>query len=215
MKTLWTLIKSNPVYKISGAMVMALVVFAIFNIVGNCTPKHQTSALDVAVQQAIDSVKSAYSRQLQQHEDSIQQAAIQRDELWQKALQAKQAEANKYYNANIKNATTIKELKAKYAEPCAEIITEYDKREDNYIKALQAERVALTVCEKRVIEWQGISASKETQLTDLNNLITEKNKTIETQRDRITTITNRSRRNFVFRNWKWIRGEWREFVLEK
>lgn len=213
MKTLWFLIKTSPVYKIFGVMILALAVFAIFNIVGNCTPSGEVSKIDVAVQLAIDSVKSAYSHQLQQHEDSIQQAAIQRDELWQKALKAKQSEANKYYNANVKNTKTIQELKSKYAEPCAEIITEYDKREDNYMKALQAERVALTVCEKRVIEWQGISASKETQLTSVNNLITEKNKTIDTQRDRITTITNRSRRNFVFRNWKWIRGEWREFVL--
>ena len=214
MKTLWFLIKTSPVYKIFGVMALALALFAIFNIVGNCTPSGEVSKMDVSLQQAIDSVKSAYTQQLQQHEDSLQQAAIQRDELWQKALKAKQAEANKYYNANIKNATTIKELKAKYAEPCAEIITEYDKREDNYMKALQAERVALTVCEKRVIEWQGISASKETQLTDLNKLIAEKNKTIDTQRDRITTITNRSKRNFVFRNWKWVTGRWREFVIE-
>lgn len=213
MKTLWYLIKTSPVYKIFAGLMIALAIFATLNIVGNCTPNNEVGTTDVAIQQAIDSVKTAYSKQLQQHEDSIQQAAMQRDKLWQLALRTEQNKANKYYNANVKNATTIKELKAKYAEPCAEIITEYDKREDNYIRAIQAERVALTVCEKRVDEWKGISASKETQLTDLTKLITEKNKTIATQKDRITTITNRSKRNFVFRNWKWIRGGWREFVV--
>ena len=173
------------------------------------------SKTDVAVQLAIDSIKSNYKNKMVQREDSIQRAALHRDSLWKIAYEDARRKANKYEKENQKSARTIQELKAKYAEPCAEIITEYDKREDNYMKALQAERVALTVCEKRVIEWQGISASKETQLTDLNNLITEKNKTISTQKDRLTTITNRMDRNFIYRNWKWITGQWREFVLEK
>ena len=75
------------------------------------------SKTDIAVQLAVDSVKSDYSKKLQEHEDSIQRAALKRDSLWQIALQAKQAEANKYYNANIKNATTINELKANMPSP--------------------------------------------------------------------------------------------------
>ena len=133
--------------------------------------------------------------------------------MWQIALQAKQAEANKYYNANVKSAKTIQELKAKYTDPCKEIIDEYDKREANYVEAIKAEKVALAVCEKRVVEWKGIAASKEIQLTEANNLIKQKDGTITTLKDRNRTIENRMNRNFVFRNWKWITGSWREFVL--
>jgi len=215
MKTLWTLLKSSPIYKIFAALVIALSLFAILNIVGNCTPGNEPSEMDVAVQLAVDSIKEQHKHEMEQREDSIQRAAIERDSLYQIALDAEQAKANKYYNANLKTENKLKALKEKYAEPCKEIITEYDKREDNYIKAIQAEKVALTVCENRVVEWKLISASKETQLTAANNLIKEKNKTIGTQRDRLTSITNRSDRNFIFRNWKWVTGRWREFVLEE
>ena len=172
------------------------------------------SKTDVAVQLAIDSIKSDYKNTLEQREDSIQRAALHRDSLWKIAYEDARRKANKYEKENQKSARTIQELKAKYAEPCKEIIAEYDNRENNYIQAIQAEKVALTVCEKRVVEWKGIAASKEAQLTAANTLIQEKNKTISTQRDRITTITNRMDRNFIYRNWKWITGQWREFVLE-
>ena len=175
--------------------------------------RKETSKIDVAVQLAIDSIKSDYTNKQKQKEDSIQRAAMHRDSLWQIALQAKQAESNKYYNANVKSAKTIQELKAKYTDPCKEIIDEYDKREANYVEAIKAEKVALAVCEKRVVEWKGIAASKEIQLTEANNLIKQKDGTITTLKDRNRTIENRMNRNFVFRNWKWITGSWREFVL--
>ena len=172
------------------------------------------SKTDVAVQLAIDSIKSDYKNKLEQHEDSIQRAALHRDSLWKIAYEDAQRKANKYEKENQKSARTIQEIKAKYAEPCKEIIDEYDKREDNYIQAIQAEKVALKVCENRVVEWKGIAASKETQLTEANALIQEKNKTISTQRDRITTITNRMDRNFIYRNWMWATGKFRKKVLE-
>ena len=172
------------------------------------------SKTDVAVQLAIDSIKSDYKNKLEQHEDSIQRAALHRDSLWKIAYEDAQRKANKYEKENQKSARTIQELKAKYAEPCKEIIAEYDKRENNYIQAIHAEKVALTVCEKRVVEWKGIAASKEAQLTAANTLIQEKNKTISTQRDRITTITNRMYRNFIYRNWMWATGKFRKKVLE-
>ena len=171
------------------------------------------SKTDVAVQLAIDSIKSDYKNKLEQREDSIQRAALHRDSLWKIAYDDAQRKANKYEKENQKSARTIQELKAKYAEPCKEIIAEYDNRENNYIQTLQAEKVALTVCEKRVVEWKGIAASKEAQLTAANTLIQEKNKTISTQRDRITTITNRMDRNFIYRNWMWATGKFRKKVL--
>lgn len=172
------------------------------------------SKTDVAVQLAIDSIKSDYKNKLEQREDSIQRAALHRDSLWKIAYDDAQRKANKYEKENQKSERTIQQLKAKYAEPCKEIIAEYDNRENNYIQALQAEKVALTVCEKRVVEWKGIAASKEAQLTAANTLIQEKNKTISTQRDRITTITNRMDRNFIYRNWMWATGKFRRKVLE-
>lgn len=201
----------NIELKIVGGFFAILLIVVI---IAFWTENHkETSKIDVAVQLAIDSVKSDISKQTQQREDSIQREALKRDSLWQIALQAKQAEANKYYNANVKNANTIKELKEKYAEPCREIITEYDKREDNYIKAIQAEKVALTVCENRVVEWKSISASKEAQLTAAHSLIKTKNETIATQRDRLTTITNRADRNWIHRNYLWATGQWHDYVF--
>ena len=175
--------------------------------------RKETSKVDVAVQLAIDSVKSDTSKQIQQREDSIQREALHRDSLWKIAYDDANRKANKYEKENKKSEKTIQDLKAKYAEPCKEIINEYDKRENNYIEAIKAEKVALAVCEKRVVEWKGIAASKEIQLTEANNLIKQKDGTITTLKDRNRTIENRMNRNFVFRNWKWITGSWREFVL--
>ena len=172
------------------------------------------SKTDVAVQLAIDSIKSDYKNKLEQREDSIQRAALHRDSLWKIAYDDAQRKANKYEKENQKSARTIQELKAKYAEPCKEIIAEYDNRENNYIQAIQAEKVALTVCEKRVVEWQGIAASKETQLTAANTMLKEKDKTITTLKDRNRTIENRMDRNFVYRNWMWLTGRFRKKVLE-
>ena len=213
MKTLRTLIKSDPVYKIFAGMVIAFVLFAVFNVAGTCTGK-EVSKTDVAVKLAIDSLNSLYKKQSEQREDSIQREALHRDSLWKIAYDDASRKANKYEKANQKSEKTIQELKVKYAEPCKEIINEYDKRENNYIEAIKAEKVALAVCEKRVVEWKGIAASKETQLTEANNLIKQKDGTITTLKDRNRTIENRMDRNFVFRNWKWVTGRWRKFVLE-
>jgi hypothetical protein len=214
MKTLWTLIKSSPIYKIFAALVIALSLFAIVNIVGNCTPGNEPSEQDVAIQLAIDSIKEQHANELIAHEDSIQKIAYSNIALLQSEKDKEAAKTKKLERKLSDLNKSVAELEKEYAEQCGELITTYRERHDTAMSIIKQKSVELKICNNEVNTYTSIARSQDVEITALKSTVKEKNKTIGTQRDRLTSITNRSDRNFIFRNWKWVTGRWREFVLE-
>ena len=213
MKTLWTLIKSNPIYKIFAGMVIVLIVFAIFNVAGTCHGK-ETSREEAIAKLVADSINDLWAKKLRAQEDSLQRAYQVRDSSWSIAYNGKKAEVDKYKKQSEKTTEKYNELKITYAEPCKDVIAACDKRERERLSQIQAQETALIISENRLTDCKQNSESLNRELALADVQIKSKNETISNQKDRITTITNRSKRNFIFRNWKWVTGEWREFVLQ-
>jgi len=213
MKTLWTLIKSSPIYKIFAGMVIALIVFAIFNIAGTCTGK-ETSREEVIKAEVSDSLNTYWTNVLRHQEDSMQRGYAIKDSAWAIAYDDKKDEVLKYKNKAEKSDSKYIDLKIKYAEPCKEVIAACDQREKERLAQIQAQETVLTISDNRLNNCKANSESLNRELALADISIKSKNQTITTLKDRNTTITNRMDRNFVFRNWKWVTGNWREFVLQ-
>jgi len=214
MKTLWTLIKSSPIYKIFAGMVIGLLILMTFNLVGNCTPGNEPSEMDVAIQLAIDSVKEQHANELIAHEDSIQKIAYNSLALLQSEKDKEAAKTKKLERKLSDLNKSVAELEKEYAEQCGELITKYRERHDTTMSIIKQKAVELKICNNEVDTYISIARSQDVEITALKGTVKEKNKTIGTQRDRLASITNRSDRNFIFRNWKWATGGWRKFVLE-
>lgn len=168
----------------------------------------------VVIQQVIDSLTKRHNAEIIAREDSIQREAYSNIALLQAEKDKQKAIATKAEKKLKEQSNTIQELEAQYAEQCGELITEYREREQTALTIIESKNKALITCESTVSQQQNIITSAGIQIATLNKTIEQKNKTISTQKDRLTTITNRSKRNFIFRNWKWVTGRWREFVLE-
>ena len=168
----------------------------------------------VVIQQVIDSLTEKHNNELIAREDSIQKAAYSNIALLQ-AEKDKEAAKSKKLERKLSDLNkTVSELEAQYADQCGELIDTYRERHDTAMAIIKQKTVELKICNAEVNNYITIARSQDVEITKLQNTISEKNETIATQRDHLTSITNRSKRNFIFRNWKWITGQWREFVLE-
>lgn len=168
----------------------------------------------VVIQQVIDSLTERHNNELIAREDSIQRIAYNNIALLQ-AEKDKEAAKSKKLERKLSDLNkSVVELEKEYADQCGELIDTYRERHDTAMGIITQKTVELKICNAEVNNYMTIARSQDIEITKLKSTLTEKNKTISTQKDRLTTITNRSNRNFIFRNWKWLKGEWREFVLE-
>jgi len=213
MKTLWTLIKSSPIYKIFAGMVIALIVFTIFNIAGTCTGK-ETSREEVITKLVADSLNDLWTKKLRANEDSLQRAYQVKDSAWSIAYNGEKAEAYKYKKKAEKIDEKYNELKITYAEPCKEVIAACDQREKERLAQIQAQETALIISDDRLNNCKANSESLNRELALADISIKSKNQTITTLKDRNTTITNRMDRNFISRNYDWLLGRFRKKILQ-
>lgn len=168
----------------------------------------------VVIQQVIDSLTEKHNNELIAREDSLQLQAYNNIALLQLERDKEAAKSKKLERKLSDLNKSVAELEKEYAEQCGELIDTYRERHDTAMAAIKQKAVELKICNAEVNNYITIARSQDVEITTLKSTITEKNKTISTQKDRLTTITNRSDRNFIFRNWKWVTGGWREFVLE-
>lgn len=173
-----------------------------------------TSREQVVIQQVIDSLTEKHNNELIAREDSIQLQAYNNIALLQAEKDKEAAKSKKLERKLTDLNKSVAELEKEYAEQCGELIDTYRERHDTAMSIIKQKAVELKICNAEVNNYITISRSQDIEINTLKNTLTEKNKTISTQKDRLTTITNRSDRNFIFRNWKWVTGRWREFVLE-
>ena len=168
----------------------------------------------VVIQQVIDSLTERHNAEIIAREDSIQKAAYSNIALLQ-AEKDKEAAKSKKLERKLSDLNkTVSELDAQYADQCGELIDTYRERHDTAMAIIKQKTVELKICNAEVNSYIAIARSQDVEITKLQNTITEKNKTITTQKDRLTTITNRMDRNFIYRNWMWITGRFRKRVLE-
>lgn len=174
-----------------------------------------TTLQDVATQHVADSINSRWTDVLRHKEDSVQRVLAQRDSVWNIAYIDKKDEANNYKKIAERTTAQYNDLKIKYAEPCKEVIEACDKREQERLSQIQAQETALIISDNRLTDCKQNSASLNREIALADSLLKSKNKTISTQKDYITGVTNRSDRNWLFRNWRWMWGNWREYVLQE
>lgn len=204
----------QPIYRfIIGILVSLLLIVSLIIWLDN-PKKPGTSATSVAVQLAIDSVNTLNSKALLQKEDSIQREILKRDSLWQIAYNIEKTKAEKANNLAEKSTRKYEELRAKYAEPCKEVIAECDNRDRIRLAEIQAHQTALVIADNLLTDCKALHESNITKITELVKLNDSHTKTISTLRDRNTTIINRMDRGWLKRNWLWTRGRWREYVLK-
>jgi len=204
----------QPIYRFAIGFLVALLLIAALVILID-RKSNSTTLEDVAVQHVADSVNSRWTNILRAHEDSIQRVIAQRDSVWNIAYTDKKEEANKYKKIADRTTAQYNDLKIKYAQPCAEVIEACDKREQERLSQIQAQETALIIADNRLTDCRANSASLNREIALADSLLKSKNKTITTQRDYITGVTNRSDRSFLFRNWKWLWGNWNDYVLQK
>jgi len=173
-----------------------------------------TSREQVITNLVSDSLNSRWTAKLRSVEDSLQRAYQVRDSAWNIAYNNKKTEADKYKKQADRTTEQYNELKEKYAEPCAEVIAACDQRETQRLAEIKAQQTALTIADNRLTDCKQNSESLNRELALADSLLYSKNKAITTLKDLNTTITNRMERNWLFRNWYWIGGRWREYVLQ-
>jgi hypothetical protein len=203
-----------PVYRFVIGFLLALFIAAVL-VIAIDRKSNPTTLQDVAVQHVADSVNSRWTAKLRAHEDSIQRLLAQRDSVWNIAYTDKKEEANKYKKIADRTTAQYNDLKIKYAQPCAEVIEACDQRERERLSQIQAQETALIIADNRLTNCRANSASLNREIALADSLLKSKNQTITTQRDYITGVTNRSDRSWLFRNWRWTFGKWREYVLQK
>ena len=201
----------NIEIKILGAFFAVLIVIVV---VAFWKQPEGTSREDVAIQLVIDSLKAQHAKQLTALEDSIQKAAYTNIALLEAEKNKYKAKASSAEKQLTLQNKTIAQLEQQYSAQCGELITEYRERHDTAMSIIRSKTIALQVCEATTAQWQTLAKSQDKKLQLAAGTIQEKDKTITTLKDRNTTITNRMDRNWLFRNWKWVRGEWREWVMK-
>jgi uncharacterized coiled-coil protein SlyX len=201
----------NEVVKFVGAFFLVIVVILI---VSFWRGGKETTQTDVSMQLLRDSLKTAYLSEKIAIEDSIQKQLKIRDEVWQLALDAEKSKTKKAKLTLSEQNKTIKELEDVYAEQCGELINEYRERNDTMFAIIRYQATTIEVSEVRVKDLQESLNSKDREVKNLNSVVETKEKTITKYRDRNTTIENRLKRNFIFRNWYWMGGKYRKYVSQ-
>jgi chromosome segregation ATPase len=197
-----------------GMLMFLLVITALVVFITDESNYIAPTQQDVAIQQVIDSLTTAHNAELIVREDSIQAAAYSNIALLQAEKDKAQRKATQAEQKLNEQNRTIADLEAQYAEQCGELITGYRERHDTAMNIIAQKKYELVICNAENSKWQTIATSKETEIAALTKTVNTKNQTISIQKDRLTSITNRSDRNFLFRNWKWMFGRWREYMLE-
>lgn len=201
----------NEVVKFVGAFFLVIVVILI---VSFWRGGKETTQTDVSMQLLRDSLKTAYLSEKIAIEDSIQKQLKIRDEVWQLALDAEKSKTKKAKLTLSEQNKTIKELEDVYAEQCGELINEYRERNDTMFAIIRYQEATIEVSEVRVKDLQESLNSKDREVKNLNSVVETKEKTITKYIDRNTTIENRLKRNFIFRNWYWMGGKYRKYVSQ-
>lgn len=173
-----------------------------------------TTKQDVTIKHVIDSLETIHNAETIAREDSIQALAYSNIALLQDEKEKAQRKAQQAEQKLKKQNRTIAELEAQYAEQCGELITSYRERHDTAMSIIAQKKYELVICNAENSKWQTIATSKESEISALTKTINTKNQTISTQKDYITGVTNRSDRSWLFRNWRWMWGNWREYVLQ-
>jgi uncharacterized protein YPO0396 len=196
-----------------GLILIALIVFSLIIFIDR--KSNSTTLQDVAIKHVIDSLTTAHNAELMAREDSLQALAYSNIALLQTEKDKAQANARTAEQKLKEQNRTIADLEAQYAEQCGELITEYRERHDTAMSIIKSKTIALSLCEAQRSECADIVKSAETKIAALTKTVNTKNETIATQRDYITGVTNRADRSFLFRNWKWLWGNWSDYVLGK
>jgi uncharacterized protein YPO0396 len=196
-----------------GLILIALIVFSLIIFIDR--KSNSTTLQDVAIKHVIDSLTTAHNAELMAREDSLQALAYSNIALLQTEKDKAQANARTAEQKLKEQNRTIADLEAQYAEQCGELITEYRERHDTAMSIIKSKTTALSLCEAQRSECADIVKSAETKIAALTKTVNTKNETIATQRDYITGVTNRADRSFLFRNWKWLWGNWSDYVLGK
>lgn len=202
------------IYRLVIGIVFVLFVVAVLSI---AIDKKSTSTTpqDVAIQLVVDSLTTAHNAALIQREDSLQALAYSNIALLQAEKDNLQRKAQQSENKLKEQNRTIADLEAQYAEQCGELITSYRERNDTAMSIIAQKKYELLICASENNQYQDIVSSQKVEISNLTKIVKTKNQTITTQKDYITGVTNRSDRNFLFRNWRWMWGNWREYVLQK
>jgi len=207
--------KTIPViYRFVIGLLVGLLLFATLIILLD-KPKPGTSATTVAVQLAVDSVNDLYANATLQREDSIQRILYRNISMLQTERDTYKAKAKSAEHELANQQRTIAELEAEYAEQCGELITTYRERNDTCMSIIRTKTLELLTCDQQNLQFQTIARSQDVQIAELTKTVKTKNTTITTLKDRNTTIVNRMKRTWIKRNWLWMRGAWREYVLEE
>ena len=201
----------NEVIKFVGGFFLVIIVVLI---VSFWRGGKETTQTDISMQLLRDSLKTAYLSDKIAIEDSLQKQLELRDEVWQLALDAEKGKTKKAKLTLGEQSKTIKELEDVYAEQCGELINEYRERNDTMFAIIRYQESTIEVSEIRVKDLQEALNSKDREVKNLNGLVETKEKTITKYRDRNTTIENRLKRNFIFRNWYWMGGKYRKYVSQ-
>jgi chromosome segregation ATPase len=196
-----------------GLILIALIVFSLIIFIDR--KSNSTTLQDVAIKHVIDSLTTAHNAELMAREDSLQALAYSNIALLQTEKDKAQANARTAEQKLKEQNRTIADLEAQYAEQCGELITTYRERHDTAMSVIKSKTTALSLCEAQRSECADIVKSAETKIAALTKTVNTKNETIATQRDYITGVTNRADRSFLFRNWKWLWGNWSDYVLGK
>ena len=202
------------IYRLVIGIVFILFVLAVLSIVID-KKSTSTTPQDVAIQLVVDSLTTAHNASLMEREDSLQALAYSNLALLQSEKNKLQRKATQAEQKLKEQNRTIADLEALYADQCGELITEYRERHDTAMSIITQKKYELLVCSAENNQYQNIVSSQKVEISNLTKTVKTKNETITTQKDYITGVTNRSDRNFLFRNWRWMWGNWREYVLRK
>ena len=201
------------IYRFAIGLLAALFVTAVLVIVID-SKSSSTTLQDVAISHVIDSLTTAHNAELMAREDNLQALAYSNIAILQTEKEKAQAKARTAELKLKEQNRTIADLEAQYAEQCGDLITEYRERHDTAMSVIKSKTIALSICEAQRSECANIVTSANAKITALTKTVKTKNETIATQKDYITGVTNRNDRSFLFRNWKWLTGQWREYVLQ-
>ena len=204
----------QPIYRFAIGFLVALFIAAAL-IIWIDKPSNSTTQQDVTVQHVIDSLTTAHNAELIAREDSIQAVAYSNLALLQAEKDKLATRAAKAEKKLTELNKTVEELEIQYAEQCGELINGYRERNDTCMSIIKQKTALLTVCNAENNQYQSIINSQSTEIVALNKTVKTKNETIATQRDYITGVTNRADRSLLFRNWKWLWGNWSDYVLGK
>lgn len=203
----------QPIYRIAIGFLIALFIAAVL-IIAIDRRSSGTTQQDVAIKHVIDSLTTAHNAETIAREDSIQAVAYSNLALLQAEKDKLATRATKAEKKLTELNKTVEELEIQYAEQCGELITGYRERNDTCMSIIKQKTVLLTVCNAENNQYQSIVNSQSTEIAALTKTVNTKNQTISTQKDYITGVTNRSDRSWLFRNWRWMWGNWREYVLQ-